>query len=265
MQKLLTYPDHRLLQISGYVRDFKDPKLKELIKQMKEIISNENLKALAAIQIGVPLRVVVLKRDGEYFVMINPTIFGKEGDIFLSTESDESLPNAKLTVPRYPKVKIMYQDEEAKEHFYTASGEEATILQRKIDMIFGGYLFDKLPKKEQKKFFKEYGNYGDTCPTYFIKDRILQALKFFMVLHFISIILSFFFDRFSFVLEHNTLIAFFELMTLIIYAFYAKYETTKYKNCTSCQGANIIGTSALYFVGIVILFTLSFIGKMLLF
>ncbi len=259
MPELLTYPDHRLLQISGYVRDFKDPKLKTLIEDMKKSMEENGLKALAAVQIGRPIRVVLLKQESGYLIMINPTIFGKEGELFYSSESDESLPGATLSVPRYPVVKIMYQDIDGNDRFYTAKGEEAIILQRKIDMIFGGYLFDKLSKKEQKKFFKEHGDYGDTCPTYFIKDRILQGLKFFMVLHFLALILSLFFESFRFVIRHNLALAAIELAVLLFYAIYAKYETTKYKNCTSCQGANVLGTAAMYLAGIVGMYIVSLI------
>jgi hypothetical protein len=58
--------------------------------------------------------------------------------------------------------------------------------------------------------------------------------------------------------EHNLVIASVEFVWLLFYALYAKYETTKYKNCTSCQGANVFGTSAIYFAAIVLLLLFSF-------
>ncbi|BAF69438.1 peptide deformylase [Nitratiruptor sp. SB155-2] len=262
MAKILTYPDHTLLQISGLIRDFKDPKINEIVEEIKKTIEENNLQALAAIQIGEPLRIIVLKKkDGTYEVMINPTIYGKEGQYFASTESDESLPNIEVTVQRYPVIKVMYEDLQGNQKFYTAKDDEAVLLQRKIDMVFGGYLFDKLSKKEQKKFFKEYGSYGDTCPTYFIKDRILTALRLFLVGHFILLILSTFANFAKFVLTYNTLLFFIEFIWLIVFALYAKYETTKYKNCTSCQGANVFGTSAIYLAAILILYGGSWLVK----
>ncbi len=245
MAKLLTYPDQRLLQISGLIRHFDDPAIDEIIKQMRETMQEHNLRALAAIQIGYPYRIILFEKDGKLEVMINPAIYGKEGQRIKSKESDESLPGAELEVGRFEVVKIMYQDREGKDRFFTAKGEDSILLQRKIDMVFGGYLFDKLSKKEQKRFFKEYGSYGDTCPTSFVKDKILAALRIFLVLHFVLLLLSW--TSFaSFVLEYNTLLFGIELVWIIVYALYAKYETTKYKNCTSCQGANVFGTSALY-------------------
>ncbi|BCD62855.1 peptide deformylase [Nitratiruptor sp. YY08-26] len=261
MAKILTYPDHTLLQISGLVRDFKDPNLGQIIDEMKQTIEENSLQALAAIQIGVPLRIIVLKKNNDYEVMINPVIYGKEGKYFASRESDESLPNIEVTVNRYPVIKIMYEDREGNQKFYIAKDDEAVLLQRKIDMVFGGYLFDKLSKKEQKKFFKEYGSYGDTCPTSFVKDKILTALRLFLVGHFVLLIFALFANFAKFVLSYNTPLFILEFAWLIFYALYAKYETTKYKNCTSCQGANVFGTSAIYLAVIIVLYGGSWLIK----
>lgn len=254
MAKILTYPDRTLLQISGLIRNFKDPKIKEIVEELKESAKQHNAQALAAIQIGVPLRIIVLKKNNEFEVMINPVIYGKEGKYFASTETDESLPNIYVTVQRYPVVKIMYEDIDGNTKYYRAEGDEAVVLQRKIDMVFGGYLFDKLSKKEQKKFFKEYGSYGDTCPSYFVKDKILKALRYFLTAHFLFLLLAIFANFAKFVLTYNTALFILEFVWLLVFALYAKYETTKYKNCTSCQGANIFGTSALYLAGITLLY-----------
>ncbi len=261
MAELLTYPDQRLLQISGLVRHFDDPKIDETIQRMKETMEEHDLSALAAIQIGVPLRIILLKKEDQYMLFINPAIYGKEGKYFPSTESDESLPGAKLTVQRYPVIKIMYQDREGKDQFYRAEGEEAVTLQRKIDMVFGGYLFDKLDKKERKRFFKEHGTYGDTCPSLFVKDKILAALRLFLTLHALAILLSPFVDMAKIVLQYNTPLFVLEFVWVIFYAIYAKYETTKYKNCTSCQGANVFGTSAIYIGVATILYLISWMVR----
>jgi len=246
LAKILTYPDHTLLQISGLIRDFDDPNLPKIIDELIATAKEHDLPGLAAIQIGVPLRIIVMKRDGEWITLINPALFAKEGKSFPSTEEDESIPGAKLTVPRFPKIKVMYETPQKETKFLEAEGEEAIWLQRKIDMVFGGYLFDKLGKKERKKFFKEFGDYGDTCPTYFVKDRILAGLRLTLTLHFIALLVALF-GGFEFVLRHAFSLFGLELAWLILYFFYARYETKKYKNCTSCQNANIIGTAGIYF------------------
>ena len=262
MAKILTYPDKTLLQISGIIRDFSDPSIKETIEELKNRIEENSLKGLAAIQIGIPKRIIVFKdKDGDFITLINPGIFGKSGKIIESLESDESLPDVQLGVKRYDRVKIMYEDIDKNTKFLEVSGADAIFLQRKIDMINGGYLFDKLDKKKQKEFFKTYGTYGDTCPNYFIKDKILKALRITLILQALLMVLSLFFNFAKFVITYSTEIFIIEFLWIIFYALYAKYETKKYKNCTSCQGANIIGTSAIYTGVVVILYAVSFFIK----
>ncbi len=256
MAEILKYPDTTLLQISGYVRHFDDPGLKELVDTMIATAKEHNLKALSAIQIGVARRVIVFEKDGEYIPLVNPTVFAHSGEPFISSESDESLPGATIDVKRFPKIKIMYQDMDGNDRFMELDGEDAVLMQRKIDMIFGGMLFDKLNKKELKKFFKEYG-FVDACPTYFVKDRILAALRFFLVLHAVALVIALFSDLTRFVVEHNALLFGIETAWLLFYAAYARYETKKYKNCTSCQNANIVGTVGLYFVPIALFWLVS--------
>ncbi|WP_187647295.1 peptide deformylase [Nitrosophilus labii] len=261
MAKILTYPDKTLLQISGLVRDFNDISVKETIEKLKKTIEENNIKGLSAIQIGIPKRIIVFKdKNQEFVTMINPAIFGKSGKLIDSTESDESLPDIEVTVKRYDTIKIMYQDIDKNDKFLTVSGDEAIFLQRKIDMAYGGYLFDKLDKKKQKEFFKQYGSYGDTCPSYFVKDKIIKALRYTLTLHTILLVASLFFQFAKFVITYKTPIFILEFAWVIFYALYAKYETQKYKNCTSCQGANIFGTSAIY---LTIIFTIYIIALFL--
>jgi len=258
MAKILTYPNKTLLQISGLVRDFDDISVKETIEELKKTIEENGIKGLSAIQIGIPKRIIVFKdKNGEFITMINPAIFGKSGKLIDSVETDESLPDIEVTVKRYDTIKVMYQDIDKNDKFLRVNGEEAIFLQRKIDMVFGGYLFDKLNKKRQKEFFKQYGTYGDTCPSYFIKDKIIKALRYTLVAQAILLIASFFIQFAKFVLTYKTPIFIFEVAWVIFYAFYAKYETQKYKNCTSCQGANIFGTSAIYLTVISLLYIIA--------
>ncbi|MRJ03222.1 MAG: peptide deformylase [Epsilonproteobacteria bacterium] len=265
MAEILTYPDQRLLQISGLVRDFKDPQLDEIIDELKRSALERNLKGLAAIQIGIPLRIILFRREGgEWEVMINPAIYGKEGEYFPSTERDESLPGAEVTVRRYPTIKVAYEDREGNTRYYTAHGEESVWLQRKIDMVFGGYLFDKLDKKGQREFFRKYGSYGDTCPTYFVKDRILTGLRLFLILHLLTLLAGWVVEGARRVMEWTFPLLGVEILWLLIYVFYARYETKKYKNCTSCQNANILGTAGLYLASILLIFLISLLLKRVL-
>lgn len=238
--KLLTYPDNRLLQISGDVRKF-DENLFKLLDDMKKISEANNLKGLAAIQLGVPLKVIVFKKDNKFLELINPTIYFYNG-LIDSKEKDETIPDTEFEIKRYKTIKITYFNRENNQKFLEANGEDAIWLQRKIDLTFGGLPINKLPKNEAKKFIKEYET-GGSCPTTFVKDKILLAIKISVIAQIIAFISKFFF---KFNPDFITYWSISNIFLIVFYLFYSNYETKKYKNCTSCQGANAIGNSLIF-------------------
>ena len=131
----------------------------------------------------------------------------------------------------------------------SADGELSIRIQRKIDYTFGGTFVDKLQKKEQKRIEKEAeaqwgASQGESCPTVFYRDYFKKAAKIAMLLVLLSFLSPFFVDN-----ETKTLIYTIDKwllgsvpVFLTIYFFYARYEAEKYKQCTSCQIGNIIGT-----------------------
>ncbi len=253
-KELLTYPNKELLQISGFIRDF-DENLFKLLDDLKETSEANNLRGLAAIQIGIPKKVIVFKKDGKFLELINPTIYFHKGSID-SIEKDETIPNKEFSIKRYESVKIMYYDRDNNQKFLDASGKDAIWLQRKIDLTFGGLPFHKLPKKEQKKFLKNYEISG-ACPTSFVKDKILAGIRIALIFEYLLFVLKFFTNFAKEILSYNLAILILNFAALIFYALYAKYETQKYKNCTSCQGANAIGTFLIYSIPIVLFFILN--------
>ncbi|WP_281951454.1 peptide deformylase [Nitrosophilus kaiyonis] len=252
--KILTYPDSKLLRISGVVREF-DENLFKLLDEMKKISKANNLKGLAAIQIGIPLKVIVYKKDNDFIELINPTIFFNKG-LVDSQEEDESIPGHKFDIKRYKEIKISYVDRYNKQHFLTVDGEDAIWLQRKIDFTFGGLPINKLPKKEAKKFIKEYGS-GEACPTTFVKDKILLAVKISVILEFLTFLATFFIKSInSSIISYWSIL---NILAIVFYLYYANYETKKYKNCTSCQGANAIGNALIWGSLTIGIFLLNFI------
>ena len=114
---------------------------------------------------------------------------------------------------------------------------------------------------KRKKLFDSKLEFGtdsitnNDCPTVFKRDRILQVFKLLFVLGIIGLVSSFFVSD-----EINSTIATAEnyillaLLTLmVIYFFYAQYEGKEYKHCTSCQIGNIIGTTTILLVKLLLL------------
>lgn len=115
--------------------------------------------ALAAIQVDIPLRIVVIrndfdnKKDRTFSVFINPVITKHEGDITEDYEGCLSVPDVYGLVPRHSKVRVKAQDETGREFRITAEGFLARIFQHEIDHTNGLVFIDHI-KDNSAAFFR---------------------------------------------------------------------------------------------------------------
>lgn len=114
--------------------------------------------ALAAIQIDVPLRVVVIRNDfdnrndKEFTVFINPEIVKYEGAIEEDYEGCLSVSDVYGKVPRHTKVRVRALDEAGRSFRVTAEGFLARVFQHEIDHT-NGKLFIDIIKNKGDAFF----------------------------------------------------------------------------------------------------------------
>lgn len=133
--------------------EIKSAKIKNLIKKMKQAISeNEEAVAIAAPQIGEPLRLFVVseyvlspskekkKEDYGYLVFINPKILKKSHKQKILTEGCLSVANIYGTIKRSEKIKVEAYDENAKKFVKTSAGLFSQVIQHEMDHL-GGILF----------------------------------------------------------------------------------------------------------------------------
>lgn len=119
---------------------------------------------------------------------------------------------------------------------------------------------DRVPKAVKKqidayldqglvKDHRVKGEKSETCPTVFVRDYIKRAYRYGMLAVAVTFLLPLIanakwvaaavtFDKIAIPLLFALIVAYF---------FYAEYEAKKYKQCTSCQTGNIIGTVAIAF------------------
>ena len=217
------------------------------------------LNALAAFQIGSPYAVIVIKNeDGTYLEIINPRIIKREGSVE-PVETTAYFPGLSAKTKRYEKIKLMYEDREGKQQFLEADGDLAITIQRKIDYVFGSNFRVRLSDEERKLFDSklEFGTDAITdngCPTTFKRDRILQLFRILFISSILGIIGSFFVSQETHVMLESVeeYLLGSMLGLIVIYFFYAQYEGKQYKNCSSCQIGNIIGTSAIELAKLVV-------------
>ena len=251
VKEIIKYPTTPSLEFGGNVRHF-NKELFDLIDDIKDTMEANGLDALAAFQIGSPYAVMLVKdENGELLEIINPRIIKREGSVE-PVETTAYFPGLSAKTKRYEKIKLMYEDREGKQQFLEADGDLSITIQRKIDYLFGSNFRVRLSDEERKLFDSklEFGTDAITdngCPTEFKRDKILRLFRVLFISSILGLIGSFFVGDATLEMlrsvEHYMMATMLGL--LVVYFFYAQYEGKQYKNCSSCQIGNIIGTTAI--------------------
>lgn len=133
--KVLTDNHPTLLSISDPVTVFDDD-LKRLSDDMRETMRAYRGIGLAAPQVGVLKRLIVVLIKGQPVVMVNPEIVSKSG-FYVSKEGCLSVPNRQVTKTRSKSVKVSYQDLTGSHQSLSLNTLEAACVQHEIDHLNG--------------------------------------------------------------------------------------------------------------------------------
>lgn len=159
VREICTYPNPVLSKKAAHVACV-DDEVRTLMDDMVETMYVENGVGLAAPQVGVSRRVIVLDprdHDAEEKVglmaLANPVIVGAEGED-VAEEGCLSLPEFTTNVPRAERVVVTALDREGRELKIVADGLLARIFQHEIDHLDGVTLLEKAgPIK--REFYKK--------------------------------------------------------------------------------------------------------------
>jgi len=135
--RILTVPDPVLSKKSTEVDDTKDPFIQGLISNMQETLKQAKGIGLAAPQVGVNKRVIIVKLWHHEYVLINPRLTYKSREKEVSEEGCLSLPGVYFKIERSKKVRVKAQDPEGKKVKIKAKGLLARALQHEIDHLEG--------------------------------------------------------------------------------------------------------------------------------
>ena len=159
IKKILTEPNKLLRQISQLVEKVGESE-KELMNDMLETMYAANGIGLAAIQIGVPKRIIVMdlskeenKKTPMYFV--NPLIIKKNDEKITYEEGCLSVPNQFAEIDRPSKCEIEYLDYNGNKQNLKAEGLLATCIQHEIDHLEGILFIDYLSKLKKEMIIKK--------------------------------------------------------------------------------------------------------------
>src|SRR5215467_3691110 len=160
LREIITLPDKRLRQRSEPVAKI-DADIRVLISDMFETMYKAPGIGLAAIQIGVSLRVVVMdlsKREGETErrVFINPEITWSSQEKLPYEEGCLSIPDIHEDVERPTRVRIRYVDLDGKPHEADAEGLFATCIQHEVDHLNGVLFIDHISRLKRERIIKKF-------------------------------------------------------------------------------------------------------------
>ncbi len=160
VRPLVILPDSQLRLTSKPLAGA-DKDVRKLVDDMFQTMYDAPGIGLAAIQIGVPLRVVTMdvsKRDDkqEPMALLNPEIVWKSEEMREMEEGCLSIPEYYETVERPDRVRLRYRDIDFKEREIEADGVLATCIQHEVDHLNGVLFIDYLSKLKRDRVMKRY-------------------------------------------------------------------------------------------------------------
>ncbi len=179
LREILEVPDPRLKQVSAPVSQF-DDELRSLVADMFETMYEAPGIGLAAVQVGVPLRVLTidlqpedeeaepeecsahgghshshqpLKKEPRVF--INPEILDPSEEHAVYSEGCLSVPEIYADVERPAQIRARWQDLDGKVHEEAIDGLLATCLQHEMDHLEGILFIDHLSRLKRQMALKK--------------------------------------------------------------------------------------------------------------
>lgn len=160
IRPLVILPDPILREVSKPVEHI-DEALQKLADDMLETMYRAQGVGLAAIQIGMPLRMLVIdvSRNDEQknpLVIINPEILWLSEERNTHKEGCLSIPEYYAEVERPKRLRVRYQDREGKQTEIEADNLLAICLQHEIDHLNGRLFIDHISKIKRDMVIRKF-------------------------------------------------------------------------------------------------------------
>ena len=158
VRNIITEPDKILRKISSPVQKVGDTERK-IMDDMVETMYSANGIGLAAIQIGIPKRIIVIdlkienKKNPLFFV--NPVIKNKDNLKSTYEEGCLSVPNQFAEIDRPKKCDVEYLDYNGEKKILKAEGLLATCIQHEMDHLEGILFIDYLSRLKKSMIIKK--------------------------------------------------------------------------------------------------------------
>ncbi|MEM6447860.1 MAG: peptide deformylase [Cyanobacteria bacterium J06642_2] len=165
-----TMGDRVLRQDAKRVSQVND-EIRQLVRDMLQTMYSADGIGLAAPQVGVHKRLIVIDPDPQNtstppLVLINPEIRGYGNDIVLAQEGCLSIPDVYLDVKRPEAIEVTFKDERGRPRRAKMNGLAARVVQHEIDHLEGVLFVDRVENAILRdRELKQYGfNSRDVIP-----------------------------------------------------------------------------------------------------
>lgn len=137
------------------------PEIVNLVKDMTETMYTASGVGLAAPQVGVAKRIIIIDDEEKGAIaLINPEIIEKEGEM-ISEEGCLSLPELYAQVKRFARIKVEGWDLNGEKITIEAKDLLARVIQHEIDHLNGILFIDKIGKAKRKLLLEQYNKKDD--------------------------------------------------------------------------------------------------------
>lgn len=157
---IITLPAPILREVSSPVEGV-DDSIRKLADDMFATMYAAPGIGLAAVQVGVPKRLLVLdvsegEEDSNPLAMINPEIVRLGPDLRLQEEGCLSIPDFRLDIERPSALTVRYADLDGKVRELDAEGLLATAIQHEMDHLDGKLIIDFLSRLKRDMVIKKF-------------------------------------------------------------------------------------------------------------
>ena len=158
--EVLQFPDARLREVAEPVsNDEVSGELRQLAADMADTMYDEPGIGLAATQVGIPKRLIVMDVDWteeqrNLRLLLNPEIVEREGQVISEQEGCLSVPDYKADVERDARVVVRARTLDWEEVEFDVSGLEAFCFQHEIDHLDGKLFIDRISRLKREMYVR---------------------------------------------------------------------------------------------------------------
>ena len=158
--EIITVPDPLLREISAPIERIDDD-VRQLMDDMLETMYDAPGVGLAAIQVGVPKRLLVLdvadEEEGpQPYFMANPEIVRLGEETRVHEEGCLSIPGVQVEIERPGDVVVRYVDRNGEQQELAADGLLATAIQHEVDHLDGKLIIDFMSRLKRDMVIRKF-------------------------------------------------------------------------------------------------------------